>query len=193
MPSQAILAFYLTFLPLIVPHPLHTLDTWLNINSGFLHSLAVSRSHYSLKSSHILFSITPRSLSRGKCSPTHFAVSSICTCRRLSASTNRKEPRDKPVMSEIRLETFLLRSSVLAFLLRGSRWTSHWGIRINGQLYEVRVRKSSLWPCPFTFGTVQTMQERREAVTSTYLGWTHFTEDELEVIGIPCRYTSHIH
>jgi len=87
-------------------------------------------------------------------------------------------------MSKIHLETFRLRNSLLGLVVGGPIWTNHWGIRVNGQLYEVEVRKSSLRPCPFKFGAIQSNRERKEAVTSTYLGWTQFTEDELQVLGI---------
>jgi len=84
-------------------------------------------------------------------------------------------------MSEIHLETFKLQTSVLTWVPGSPKWTTHWGIRVNEQVYELEVRKRDLWPCPFTFGPTQ---KRRELITSTYIGVTHYNEEQLQVIGM---------
>lgn len=85
--------------------------------------------------------------------------------------------------SEMRLETFKLGDSVSTWVPGGSDWTTHWGIRINDDLYELKVRKSPLRPCPATFGLAQNHRDRR-VVTSTHIGWTFCDKDTLQLAGM---------
>lgn len=89
-------------------------------------------------------------------------------------------------MAQMHLETFKLGTSMadrlphLPFVGPG---LAHWGLRINGQFYELKVAKGfSPLPRSFTFGPTTPDPARRE-IHNRYVGLTHYTDTQLREIG----------
>lgn len=90
-------------------------------------------------------------------------------------------------MPEIRLESFILRSSMATgFQWAGFHWSRHWGLLINGLLYELTLGEKAFIFRSFTFDG-EIPDAAREVTSSTYMGWTHCTDEELRVIGMYYR------